>query len=104
MSITVTDNEGATNANTQIVTVTDGTEPPPADISLSGTRASTGRSITLTWTGASGPSVDVYVNGSFNNSTANDGGVTYTVNKKRTYTFQICETGSTTSCSNEITL
>ena len=104
VTLTVTDNEGATNANTQIVTVTDGTEPPPADISLSGTRASTGRSITLTWTGASGTNVDVYVNGSFNNSTANDGDVTYTVNKKRTYTFKICETGSTTSCSNEITL
>ena len=104
VTLTVTDNEGATNASIQIVTVTDGTEPPPADISLSGTRASTGRSITLTWSGASGTNVDVYVNGNFNNSTANDGGVTYTVNKKRTYTFKICETGSTTSCSNEITL
>ncbi len=104
VSVTVTDNEGASNTSTQLVTVTDGTEPPPSDITLDGTRASTGRSITLTWTGAAGANVDVYVNGSFNNSTPNDGSASYTVNKKRSYTFQVCETDSTTSCSGEITL
>ena len=104
VSVTVTDNEGASSTSTQIVTVSDGTEPPPADITLTGTRASTGRSVTLNWNGAGGPDVDVYVNGNFNNTTANDGSVTYTVNKKRTYTFKICETGSTTSCSNDVTL
>ena len=103
-TLTVTDNEGATNSSSQTVTVTDGTEPPPANISLSGTRASSGRSITITWSGAVGTNVDVYVNGSFNNTTANDGSATYTVNKKNTYTFEVCEEGSTTSCSNSITL
>jgi len=101
VSVTVSDNEGATNTSTQLVTVSDGSA---SDITLTGTRASTGRSVTLNWSGASGSNVDVYVNGNLNNSTANDGTATYTVNKKRTYTFQICETDSTTSCSGEITL
>jgi serine protease len=100
VSLTVTDNEDASHTSTQSVTVSDGS----ANISLTGSRASTGRSITLAWEGAAGDNVDVYVNGNFNNSTANNGVATYTVNKKRTYTFKICETGPATSCSNEITL
>ena len=87
-----------------------GTEPPPppppaeGDITLSGSRASNGGSITLNWSGAAGTNVDVYVNGNYNNTTANDGTITYRVNRKTTYTFNICEEGSTTSCSNSITL
>ncbi len=101
VSVTVTDNEGATNTSAQLVTVNDGTA---SDITLTGSRASTGRSITLTWTGATGSNVDIYVNGNFNNTTANDGSATYTVNKKRTYAFRVCEEGSTTSCSDEVSL
>jgi len=74
------------------------------NIVLTGTRAGSGRSITLNWTGASGTDVDVYVDGNFNNSTPNDGTATYSVNKRRTYTFKVCETGSTTACSNDVTL
>ncbi|NVK22006.1 MAG: S8 family serine peptidase [Kangiellaceae bacterium] len=104
VTLTVTDNEGATDTSTQNVTVTDGSEPPVADITLSGYRSNGNRKATINWTGATGTNVDVYVNGSFNNSTANDGSVTYNVNKRSTYTFQVCETGSTTACSNTITL
>jgi len=103
-TLTVTDNEGASHSSSQTVVVSDGTEPPPANISLSGTRAASGRSITLNWTGAAGANVDIYVNGNFNNTTANDGSITYSVDKKVTYTFEVCEEGSTTSCSNSITL
>lgn len=104
VSLTVTDNEGASSTTSQIVSVTDGTEPPAADITLSGTRAGNLRSITLNWSGAVGTNVDVYVNGNFNNTTANDGTITYSVNRNGTYTFEVCEEGSTTSCSNSITL
>jgi len=103
-TLTVTDNEGATHSSSQTVTVSDGTEPPPADITLTGTRSGNGRSVTLNWSGAPGANVDVYVNGNFNNTTANDGSITYTVNKRNSYTFEVCEEGSTTSCSNSITL
>jgi hypothetical protein len=102
VSVTVTDNDGDSTTSTQTVTVNDGVVN--TDITLSGTRASTLRSVDLTWDRANGTNVDVYVNGSYNNTTPNTGAVTYTVNKKRSYTFQVCETGSTASCSNEINL
>lgn len=101
VSVTVTDNVGATATSSQSVTVIDGNEPPGGDITLEGTRAGNGRSVTLTWVGASGDNVDVYINGNYNNSTGNDGIATYTVNKKRSYTFKVCETDSTT-CSNDV--
>ena len=102
VSVTVTDNEGASDTSYQTVTVSDGSGG--SDITLSGTRDNSGRNITLTWSGASGTNVDVFVNGSKNGSTANDGEAGYTVNKRSSYRFKICETGSTTSCSNEVDL
>ncbi|MGX5200574.1 S8 family serine peptidase [Aliikangiella sp. IMCC44632] len=103
-TLTVTDNEGASSSTSQTVTVNDGSEPPAADITLSGSRSGNGRSITLNWSGATGGNVDVYVNGNFNNTTANDGSITYSVNKSASYTFTVCEEGSTTACSNSVTL
>jgi len=103
-TLTVTDNEGASHSSSQTVAVSDGTEPPPADITLSGFRSSGDRNATLNWSGATGANVDIYVNGNFNNTTANDGSITFNVNKRTSYTFEVCEEGSTTSCSNSITL
>jgi subtilisin family serine protease len=100
-SLIVTDNEGASHTSTQNVTVDDGS----GNITLNGTRSGNLRNATLNWSGATGTNVDVYINGSFNISTANDGTVSYRgLNRKSSYLFQICETGSVTSCSNEITL
>ena len=104
VSLTVTDNEGATHTSSQTVSVTDGSEPPASDITLSGSRSGNGRTAYINWSGAVGSNVDVYINGSLNNTTANDGSASYSVNKRRSYTFQVCEEGSTTSCSNTITL
>ena len=73
VNLTVTDNEGATGTSSKDVTVTDSTEPP-ANITLTGERTNRGRTVTLRWSGASGNSVDVYINGSLNGPTANTGG------------------------------
>ena len=81
-----------------------GTEPPSGDMTLSGNRSQGGRSANINWTGATTSNVDVYINGSFNNTTANDGSASYNVNKGTSYTFKVCEEGSTATCSNEITL
>ncbi len=104
VSLTVTDNEGASHTSTQIVSVTDGQEPPADDITLTGSRSGNGRTVTLNWSGATGSNVDVYVNGTLNNTTANDGSTSVSVNKRRSYTFTICAEGSTTACSNTINL
>ena len=102
VTLTVTDDAGASHSASEIITVSDG-QPTP-DIILTGTRSGNGRSITLNWSGITGTNVDVYVNGNLNNTTANDGSITYMVNKKGTYSFKVCEQGSTIACSNDITL
>lgn len=104
VNLTVTDNEGASSSHSKTVEVNDGSAPPPVDITLTGTRASNQRQITLTWSGATTNNVDVYVNRSFNNTTANDGSESYRVNKNANYVFKICNTASTNDCSNEINL
>lgn len=104
VTLTVTDNEGATNSSSQTVTVDDGTTPPPAEMTLTGDRSRGGRQADLSWTGGTTSNVDVYVNGNYNNTTANDGAISYSVNKNSSYTFQVCEEGSTTACTNVINL
>ena len=101
VNLTVTDNEGATGTRSK--DVTDSTEPP-ANITLTGERTNGGRTVTLSWSGASGSSVDVYINGSLNGPIANTGGASYSVNKRRSYTFEICETNSRDRCSSSLNL
>ena len=79
-------------------------EPPTDDMALTGNRSKGNRQANLSWTGGSTANVDVYINGVFNNTTVNDGSASYSVNKNSSYTFQVCEEGSTTVCTNEITL
>jgi subtilisin family serine protease len=85
-----------------------GTTPPPpppaGDLALSGNRSKGNRQANLSWTGGTTANVDVYINGVFNNTTANDGSVSYSVSKSTSYTFKVCEEASATVCSNEITL
>ncbi len=79
-----------------------GTEPP-AELSLSGNRSKGNRQANINWTGASSSSVDIYINGSLNSTQSNDGSASFSVSKSATYTFQVCEAGSST-CTNQITL
>lgn len=79
-----------------------GTDPGTTDLSLSGNRVKGGKQVDLTWTGGTTAQVDVYINGSYNNSTTNDGAVSYNVDRNASYQFQICDEGSTTECSNTI--
>ena len=80
-----------------------GTTEPPAELSLSGNRSKGNRQANLSWTGASTSNVDIYINGSLDSTTANDGSASFSVSKNVTYTFQVCEEGSST-CTNQITL
>jgi chitodextrinase len=82
--------------------------PPPPTISLavSGRQDATKQYMTLDWTGAAGANVNAYRNGALLGATPNDG---HYVNSRNfvgdaTYTYKLCETGSTTTCSNEATV
>lgn len=102
VTLTVTDDGGATDDEIQNITVTG----PAGDITLQATyRKVRGiRYVDLTWSGATGTNVSVKVNGSINTTTANDGEETINMARSSgTFTFQICETDDS-ACSNVVTL
>jgi PKD repeat protein len=105
VTLTARDNVGATHQASKSVTVS---ASPPSSISLSvsGREDATKQYMTLTWGGATGATVDVYRNGTFLTNQANDG--KYTNSRSFTgtasYTYRVCQQGSTTVCSNQATV
>ncbi len=104
VTLTVTDDEGATDSSSQDVTVD---EPASGDITLSATaRKERGlQKADLTWSGATSTDVDVYRDGALVATTANDGAFTDHIDQRGggSYVYQVCEAGTTT-CSNEATV
>lgn len=81
--------------------------PPPTGAYSLDVRAYKVRSVRyadLSWSGASGTSVDVYRNGAKIEATANDGAYTDAPGKVSSATYKLCNGGSTTTCSNEVTV
>ncbi|MFK8010748.1 MAG: S8 family serine peptidase, partial [Marinicellaceae bacterium] len=98
VTLTVTDNEGATDNQTQSISVT---EPVSSSITMTIGENRRGNKILVYWSGASGNKVDVYKNGSLVSRTRNDGAWNdKNVSSGVTYTYQVCEQGSTTQCSD----
>ncbi len=89
VTLTVTDNEGATNSSSQTVSFNDGVSPPVADMTLTVTRSRGNKQANLSWTGGTTGNVDVYIDGSYNNTTANDGAASYSVNKNHLYIYSM---------------
>ncbi len=81
--------------------------PPPSGIALSATGRSDGTAqyMSLKWSGATSPMVDIYRNGAKLRTTTNDGSDTNgrTFQGTATYAFRVCQAG-TTICSNEATV
>ena len=104
VSLTVTDDDSATGADQQDVTVT---APPTGGITLSATgyKVRGRQRADLSWNGAASSNVDIYRDGGLITTIANDG--TYTDNIDRrgggSYTYEVCEAGTST-CSNTATV
>ena len=100
LTLTVTDNEGATGSNSVQINVV----AVSSDITLStvGYKVKGLMKADLSWSGATSASVDVHRNGVVVVTTANDGFYTDNINQKGsgTFTYKICEAG-TIVCSNE---
>jgi hypothetical protein len=89
----------------QLVLTVTPTEPIPPSISLSasvdyGTSPAT---VILTWSGATSSKVDIYRNGTLFVSAPNTGSRSSPTNPG-TYVFHVCEAGSTTICSANVTV
>jgi subtilisin family serine protease/PKD repeat protein len=100
VALTVTDSQGLSSTRTQTVTVS-----APVSISLSTATQVSGkkRYVNLSWSGASGTNVDVLRDGAVVTTTANDGAHTDQVSAAGTYTYRVCEAG-TSRCSNDSTV
>lgn len=102
VTLTVTDDDGATDSSSQDVTVEEGTSD--ITLSVSSRKVQGVRTVDLSWSGTSVSDVDIYRDGSLVDTTANDG--SYTDNLGRggsgSFTYQVCEAGTST-CSNEAT-
>ncbi len=82
-----------------------GAPPPPVAISLTVKKVKSGRNnyARLNWSGATGGDVDCYRNIS-KFTTANDGTHQDGPLARGTYIYKVCLAGSTTSCSNSVTI
>jgi hypothetical protein len=102
--ITVQARDAAGNLGNDVLTVTYTAqgENPPGSVTLTGTRSEL-RTL-LSWTPNPWPTVDVYRNGNQVWHTSNDGAHTDPVPGPGTYSYRICSHGSTTICSNTITV
>ena len=107
VSLTVTDNDGATGSTSQAVAVTN---PPIPTIALNvtGSKVKGTWTASLTWSGATTTLVDIYRNGAKIKAVTNDsstGGTTSDSGKgSATNTYQVCEAGSTSACSSVLTV
>ncbi len=104
VTLQVTDNGGATNSTSKSVTVT---APSTGGISLgaSGYKVKGSQRVDLTWSGASGSTVDIFRDNAKIVTTANDGAHTDAINAKGggSYTYRVCQAGTST-CSADVTV
>jgi len=103
VSLTVTDNGGATGQTSHSVTVSSG---GPISLTVVGYKRNGLEKADLTWS-PSGTSVNVDVrrNGAPLTTTADDGAYTDNINRRGagSYSYQVCEAGTST-CSNVVTI
>jgi murein DD-endopeptidase MepM/ murein hydrolase activator NlpD len=97
VTLTVTDNGGASASVTRSITVE---EPTGSNISLALSTNRKRNKITLTWSGAAGSRVDIIKNGAVVTTTKNDGNWgDRAVEPGNSYSYQVCETGNGGACS-----
>jgi len=105
VSLIVTDNAGATGSTSKSVTVT---APPSAGIELAVkiSKVKNVKYADLTWTDAAGDNVTVRKDGKVLNASTPDDGAYRDgpLPKSGSATYEVCEAGSTTSCSNPVNI
>jgi PKD repeat protein len=102
VSLTVTDDDAATNSTSHSVTVTSAST---ITLQASGYKVKGRQHVDLTWSGASGSNVNVFRNGTSVATTANDGAYTDVIGARGggSYTYRVCEAGTST-CSGDVTV
>ena len=104
VSLTVTDENGATDSITQSLTVAS-SSAGTITLTTLGYKVKGLLKASLSWEGATSSNMDIYRNGIKIATSAQGGSYTDHINErgKRTYTYQVCGEGADT-CSNEVTV
>src|SRR5690606_26893976 len=105
VTLTVTDNDGATASTSQSVTTTT-TPTEGIQLSANGYKVQGVKRVDLSWTGATGSSVNVRRNGSTVATVPNSGSYTYNTGQRGgggSDSYQVCEAGTST-CSNTVSV
>jgi len=99
VALTVTDNAGAEGSTSRSLTVY------AIVLSATGRKVKGYEYVDLSWSGAAGPSVDVYRNGAKVANVANSGTYTDATGKRgaATFSYTVCE-ALTSTCSNTVTI
>jgi PKD repeat protein len=102
VSLTVTDDDGATDTTSQDVTVS---SAGGITLTATGYKVRGRHTVDLEWSGATSTNVDIYRDGALIKTSANDGFYTDGMDNRGpgSYTYQVCEEGTST-CSNEATV
>ncbi|MEX0691021.1 MAG: S8 family serine peptidase [Gemmatimonadales bacterium] len=105
VTLTVTDDDGATDNASQNVTVSSGGTSDGIALSVTGYKVRGVQHADLTWSGATSTNVDIYRNNSLITTTANDGAHTDNIGARGggSYTYRVCEAGTST-CSADVTI
>jgi subtilisin family serine protease len=107
-SFTYTANDGVIDSNVASVSIAIGSTSTTAwDLVVTGTKRKGTKTTSLTWqtTASTAASVDVYRDGVYITTTANDGAHSESLGKGgATYVYRLCEAGATTNCSNDATV
>jgi serine protease len=78
-------------------------EPAPISLSATGSKVKGIQAVKLDWSGATSGSVDITRNGVKLTTVLNSGSYTDNIGKgSGSYTYKVCEAGSTTACSNAV--
>ena len=88
------------------IVATSSSAPPPASITLAASAETSGKPrVVLSWSGIRGSNVDMYRDGNYFKTVANDGGHINSrgIQLGSTYTFKVCEHGGST-CSNSVSV
>jgi PKD repeat protein len=108
VKLTVTDDKGASASTTKNVTVS---VPAPIALTANGSKVRGLQRVDLSWKGAATASVTVFRDGTViatapNSTTTQSGSYVDDLNRKgsATYKYKVCEPGSTTQCSSEVTV
>jgi Zn-dependent metalloprotease len=104
ITATVTDSGGLSGSASRTLIVTSAPQPTIV-LETDGYKVKGVRRVDLTWTGATGSNVDVYLGSSIVATPQNTGAFTHMLGGKGpgTFTYKVCNTGTTT-CSNVSTV